>query len=242
MKALQILSITAGLFGSLLVAHGQGVLGQNYVQVSGGFSSSELSIDGLGSADSDSGYMVNGLVNFALIEGRRSDLGLDLSVGVGYEHIKFKETVFTGVGPVIGKITGKSTNVYFGFVPYIKLSEQFKLYGEAGIGYADSKTTISGSAPWVGVAGSISESADGMLWGLGAGVEFTHDAFSIMAGARYTDGFDSKFSSVWSLRVSANYWLNEQWGLGLGYSHASSSSTGVEITSNTISGSVRFSF
>jgi opacity protein-like surface antigen len=233
MKLYKTITLLGVLLSSAIHAHAQGLLGVDHVTVSGGYTSRELDLLG-NKIKSNGGYNFSLEGNVSLIEPRRSDIGLDLIVGAHYAHAKKSETVL----PLRLKGSLNSTDILTALRPYVKLDENFRLFAQAGIGWAHSKLKLDATNLLNGASTSGSTSADGFVWGIGGGLEVIVDAFSIQASATYTDGFDSTYTSNWLLGIQANYWLNEQWGLGIGYMHESSD----YIKGDSITGSVRFQF
>lgn len=239
MKHLRLLTILTGFLASSLLVQAQGLIGTNHIHAGGGYSSGKLNIQGL-KIDSDSGYNLALGGNFALYNEYTSDYGLDLLVGVGYSKLK-KDDTYAVWGTIHnGSISG--TGIQTALRPYIKLNDQFKLFVNAGLGWWHSKYKESARNPSTGAHVSVSNKEDGFAWGLGAGVEFVIDAFSVQGTVTYIDGFDSKISSSWNFGLGANYWLNETWGLGADYGYSDSDDKGSSLRTHAISGFVRLRF
>lgn len=240
MKSLQLITIITAIFGAVLTGNAQGLIGTNHISAGGGYSSAKLNIQGV-KIESDSGYNLSLSGNFSLYEEYGSDYGLDLIAGVGYSKVR-KDDSWTTLGTVVnGSLS--STNVQAALRPYLKLDDQFKLFVQTGLGWTQGKYKENHKDPYTGAhVLSGSSKLDGFAWGIGAGIEFVIDAFSIQGTVTYVDGFDSKISSAWQFGIGANYWINEKWGIGAAYGYGDSDEKGSSATSHTISGSVRFRF
>ncbi len=152
-------------------------------------------------------------VNYA--QYRDGDFGFDIGGGLGFA--------------VDGKknITVQSQDIGVYIRPYYVISPEFKVFASAQIGYMHSREATA--------AGKHTD--DNAFWGLGGGVEYTIDQFSIIGSAGYsrlTNGGDG----VWIFGGSVNYWIDAAWGVGAGYSYVDYN----HGHGNEVSGTVRYRF
>jgi hypothetical protein len=191
-------TVILGLMASVLTisaANGQGLLGERYVDVNGGYE--RLKVSEPGDSWTLDGWGAGAALNFPLLL-QPGQFGLDLLAGADYVRVTDSGVTFT------------ATQIGASLRGYVPLQQAIKPFAGVGLDYFRAKISASGFG---------SESDSSIYVPLEVGVEFVSGPFSLTPFFSYSFATESDWDDYWTVGAKGAYWFGNGWGATLSVSY-----------------------
>lgn len=189
----ELISIFSGIFAiltALTPVHAQSILDSSYLESGVNYTQSRFS-----HVKPNTYTAVLGGYK-PVYQNERFSLGL-----AGSLHTTFDDT---------RNFTYQAQGFTFSAIPNYSITPELRIFGNATAAIERSRMGFA----------YLGHSKDNHFnWGLGAGLEYVIDRISLIASADYVHLTGDHRSDTWVFGGQVNYWLDQNWGVGGGYSY-----------------------